>query len=124
MEDLVGEESADWGLLLGPAVQACTNAEHDNVDLPGSHRHDQELRATVGLANHGGRGHESDFSTLLDGLEEDLGVSTGVDPVPAPSGVLPEVHRERVVPPRSGRLGPRFTRRHTAVHPEQVRSLG
>ena len=54
MEDLVGEENADWGLLLAPAVP---------------------------------------FQALTDAVEG--GVS-------APSGV-PEVHREGVVPPRSGR---------------------
>ena len=39
----------------------------------------------------------------MGGLEEDLGVSRVVDPVPAPSRVLPEAHREGVVPRRSGR---------------------
>ena len=38
----------------------------------------------VGLADHGSRGHENDFSGLLDGLEEDLGVTRVVDPVPSP----------------------------------------
>ena len=115
MEDLDGEESADWGLLLGPAApfQVLTDTveglEHDNVDLIGSHRHDQELCATRrdtdsvsgGLADQDSRGHQSVFSTLLDGLEEDLGVSTVVDLVSAPS-LVPEVHRE-FVPLRSGR---------------------
>ena len=48
---------------------------------------------SVGLADHGSRGHENDFSSLLDGLEEDLGVSRVVDPVPSP----------RHMPRRSGR---------------------
>ena len=129
MEDLVGEENADWGLVLGSEVpfEAHTDTvaglEHDIVDLPGSHRHDQEPRrkddsVSVGVANHGSRGHDSDFSSLLDGLEKDLGVPTGVNPVPAPSKNFP-----RGTPRRScatsfrtqGRFGPRFTRRHTAV---------
>ena len=38
-----------------------------------------------------------------NGLEVDLGVSRVVDPVPAPSRVLPEAHREGVVPRRTGR---------------------
>ena len=114
-----GSSSVSSDLLPAPAVpfQTVTDAveglEHDLLELPGSHRHDQEPCATrrdtdsvsVGLVDRGSRGRESDFSTLLDGLEQDLGVPTGVDrvTVPAPSGVLPEVHREGVGPPRSGR---------------------
>ena len=109
MEDL---ENADGGLMPAPSVP---------LQEPCATRSDTDS-ASVGPADH-----ESDFSTLLDGLEEDLGVSRVVDPatVSALPGVLLVVHRE-VVPPRpgtQGRVGPRFTRRHTAVCPQQVRSF-
>ena len=67
--------------------------------------------------HHGSMGHENDFSSLLDGLEEDLGVSRVMSP--RHQG-FSQRHIEKELCHVEGRLGPRFTRRHTAVHPEQV----
>ena len=89
------------------------------------------------------------FSTFLDGLEEDLGAPTDVDPattqlsslvltsvipatVPASSGALQSRWSCATTFRTKGRFGPRFTRRHIAVHPghtilireQQVRSFG
>ena len=85
-----------------PAQSPIMTWVDDAFQEPCATRRDTDS-VSVGLAEHGSRGHENDFSSLLDGLEEDLGVSRVVDPVPAPSRVPPEAHREGVVPRRPGR---------------------